>query len=139
MEPSKRKIYRGKRKELKMLKSDHVDRYGQMRKYGNILLQMNLGPLAMVEIDTLIVTPKCQRFFLSFNAQLTRFIRGCRPFIGLDGNHLKGPFGGVLLSTIDLDSDNGIFPIAICVVENECRDSWSWFLERLHEGLDVLD
>ncbi|KAK0606515.1 hypothetical protein LWI29_038513 [Acer saccharum] len=139
VEPSKHKIYRAKRKELKMLKSDHVDCYGQLRKYGNILLQMNLDSLVMVGIDTLCVTPKFQRFFLSFNAQLTGFIRGCKPFIGLDGCHLKGPYGGVLLSTIGLDSASGIFPIADCVVENECMESWSWFLERLHEGLDVLD
>ncbi|KAK2659778.1 hypothetical protein Ddye_006311 [Dipteronia dyeriana] len=32
VEPSKRKIYRAKRKELMMLKSDHVDCYGQLRK-----------------------------------------------------------------------------------------------------------
>ncbi|KAK3189310.1 hypothetical protein Dsin_028871 [Dipteronia sinensis] len=119
VEPSKSKIYRAKRKELKMLKSNHVDCYGQLRKYGNILLQMNPGSLAVVGIDTLSVTPKFQRFFLSFNAQLTGFIRGCRPFIGLDGCHLKGPFGVVLLSAIGLDSDSGIFPIAVCVVENE--------------------
>ncbi|KAK2637785.1 hypothetical protein Ddye_025580 [Dipteronia dyeriana] len=139
VEPSKRKIYRAKRKELKMLKFGHVDCYGQLRKYGNILLEMNLGSLAVVGIDTLSVTPKFQRFLLSFNAQITGFIRGCRPFIGLDGCHLKGPFGGVLLSVIPLDSYSGIFPIAVCVVENECRDSWSWFLGKLHEGLDVLD
>ncbi|KAK3184950.1 hypothetical protein Dsin_032236 [Dipteronia sinensis] len=122
-----------------MLKSDHVDCYGQLKKYGNILLQMNPGYLAVVRIDTLSFIPKCQRFFLSFNAQLTGFIRGYKPFIGLDSCHMKGPLGGVLLSAIGLDSDSGIFPIAVCMVENECIDSWSWFRERLHEGLDVLD
>ncbi|KAK2659685.1 hypothetical protein Ddye_006218 [Dipteronia dyeriana] len=63
VEPIKCKIYRAKRKELMMLKSDHVGCYGQLRKHGNILLQMNLGSLAVVGIDKLGVTSKFQRFF----------------------------------------------------------------------------
>lgn len=32
------------------------------------------------------------------------FKAGCRPFIGLDGCHLKGPFEGVLLSVVTLET-----------------------------------
>ncbi|TXG53072.1 hypothetical protein EZV62_022241 [Acer yangbiense] len=33
------------------------------------------------------------------------------PFIGVDGSHLKGSYGGVLLSTVALDANNGLIPI----------------------------
>ena len=61
----------------------------------------------------------------------------CRPFIGIDGCHLKGPFGGVVLEAIGLDGNNGLFPIAVDVVKSEGRDSWSFFIDHLHTVIGV--
>lgn len=61
---------------------------------------------------------------------------GCRPFIGVDGCHLKGKYGGVLLSAIATDANFGIFPLAFAIVESENADSWTWFLTLLSEYLD---
>ncbi|TXG72825.1 hypothetical protein EZV62_001404 [Acer yangbiense] len=71
-------------------------------------------------------------FFLSFEAQKKGFMEGCMPFIGIDGCHLKGLYGGVLLSAIALDANSGRFPLACCICEGETLESWSWFLEQLH-------
>ncbi|KAK3228869.1 hypothetical protein Dsin_000750 [Dipteronia sinensis] len=38
--------------------------------------------------------PKFHKFILSFEAQKLGFLEGCRPFIGLDGCHLKRPYKG---------------------------------------------
>lgn len=62
-------------------------------------------------------------------------MKGCRPLIGVDGAHLKGPFGCVLLSVVALDGNNGLFPIAFAVVESENRDSWGFFFYFLKEAL----
>ena len=35
------------------------------------------------------------------------FVRGCRPWFGIDGCHLKGPFGGILLFVVSLDANRG--------------------------------
>ncbi|KAL0342473.1 UNVERIFIED_CONTAM: hypothetical protein Scaly_1909900 [Sesamum calycinum] len=48
---------------------------------------------------------------------------GSVSFLGFDGCHLKGPFGGVLLAAIGLDGNNGLFPVAFAVVESECKES----------------
>ncbi|KAK3222529.1 hypothetical protein Dsin_009554 [Dipteronia sinensis] len=68
-----------------------------------------------------------QRFFLGFEAQKNGFIEGCRPFIGIDSYHLKGLYGGVLLSAVALDANSGHFPLAFCICEGETLESWSWF------------
>ncbi|XP_021741129.1 uncharacterized protein LOC110707405 [Chenopodium quinoa] len=53
----------------------------------------------------------------------------CRSLIGVDGAHLKGNFGGVLLSAVALDGNNELFPFAWAIVSREDGDSW--------RGIDV--
>ena len=55
------------------------------------------------------------RVILSFPALRDSFKTGCRPFIGIDDYHLKGPYRGVLLSAVAIDANTGIFPIAVFV------------------------
>lgn len=50
------------------------------------------------------------------------FTVGCRPLISINGCHLKGLYGGVMLSAITLDANNGIFPLAFVIVKMENRD-----------------
>ncbi|XP_074297964.1 uncharacterized protein LOC141628771 [Silene latifolia] len=57
----------------------------------------------------------------------------CRSLIGVDGTHLKGNHGGVLLSAVALDGNNELFPIAVGVVESENKDSWSNFFWHLKQ------
>lgn len=38
----------------------------------------------------------------------------------------------MLLVAIALDWNNGLFPIAVGVVESEGRDSWAFFIDHLH-------
>ncbi|XP_065631671.1 uncharacterized protein LOC136068446 [Quercus suber] len=61
------------------------------------------------------------------------------PFLGIDGCHLKGPFGGVLLVAISLDGDNGLFPVAVTIVEVECKGNWLFFLHHLDLALGLID
>lgn len=58
-------------------------------------------------------------------------MHGCRSFTGLDGCFLKSPFGGQLLTAISVDGYHGLYPLAMTVVEAECKDSWKFFLGHL--------
>lgn len=60
---------------------------------------------------------------------------GCRPFIGLDGCHLKGPLGGILLTAVGTDPNDGMYPLAWAQLEVENNDSWDWFLGLLKDDL----
>jgi len=44
------------------------------------------------------------------------FINGWRPFIGINGCHLKVPYEGVLLLVVALDENNGLFLIAMVLL-----------------------
>ena len=60
---------------------------------------------------------------MRYNAQKVGFLVGCRPLVGLDGCHLKGKFGGHILSATIRDENDHIFPVALGLVEQENKDS----------------
>ena len=47
----------------------------------------------------------------------------------MDGCHLKGRFGGQLLSVTAKDANDNIFLVVMAIVEQVNNDSWIWFLE----------
>ncbi|PKI57115.1 hypothetical protein CRG98_022509 [Punica granatum] len=78
-----------------------------------------------------------KRFYVCLDACRRGFLAGCRGIIGLDGCFLKGPCKGELLSAIGKDANNQMYPIAWAVVEAECTDSWTWFLNNLKHDLGL--
>ncbi|KAM3304017.1 hypothetical protein P3S67_015049 [Capsicum chacoense] len=54
-----------------------------------------------------------------------------RKVIAVDDTHLYGKYKGVLLSTVAQDTENHIYPIAFCVIDNENDASWTFFFEKL--------
>ncbi|GKB63284.1 uncharacterized protein Tco_0919470 [Tanacetum coccineum] len=101
----------------------------------------NRNPGSIVDTDFEISgNKKCfQRFFISLAACSRGFILGCRPYISLDGYHLKGKFTCVLVSATGIDGNNSIFPVAYGVLESENTASWSWFLKLLKEEIEIPD
>ncbi|XP_060669136.1 uncharacterized protein LOC132800145 [Ziziphus jujuba] len=65
------------------------------------------------------------------------FLKGYRPFIGVDDCHLKGQFGGVLLIAVGVDANNNIFLLAFFVCEGKNYDNQIWFLNLISEYIGV--
>ncbi|CAL5421078.1 unnamed protein product [Camellia sinensis] len=140
LETTRMQLYRGKRKAMEAIEGNHAEAYTKLPMYAAEVLRTNPGSLVKIErerkppskpnLPHLLSTFK--RIFLSFAAIQHGFKEGCRPFIAVDGCHLKGPFGGILLAAVGLDGNNGLYPIAIGVVESECKDSWAFFLYHLN-------
>ena len=82
---------------------------------------------------------KFKRIYIRYNAQKIDFLGGCRPFVGLDGCHLKGRFGGQLLFATAKNGNDNIFPVLMVVVEQENKDSRTWFLEQFTDDIDRPD
>ncbi|KAK2643924.1 hypothetical protein Ddye_019119 [Dipteronia dyeriana] len=120
------RLYKAKRKALEVLLEEHTECFSYLRGYAVMVQQCNPGSAAYIHLQTDINI--FQRIFVCFEAQRRGFLEGCRPFIGIDGCHLKGPHGGVILSTVALDANSGLYPLAYCICKGETLLSWSWFL-----------
>ncbi|CAK8570035.1 unnamed protein product [Lathyrus sativus] len=79
--------------------------------------------------------PRFERCYMCFNGTKNALKKACRPFIGLDGCHLKHKYGGILLIAVGRDPNDQYFPIAIAVVETKSKDLWSLFLKLLIEDI----
>ncbi|KAK3211292.1 hypothetical protein Dsin_015998 [Dipteronia sinensis] len=113
------KLYNVKHRLMSQLMSEYNSSFRYLRQYSYTLNQTNPGTAIHIKIQKPHST--FYRLFLSFQAQKQGFLEGCRPFIGLDGCHLKGPCGGVLLSTVALDANSEIFPLTVCICEKETK------------------
>ncbi|XP_020264543.1 uncharacterized protein LOC109840345 [Asparagus officinalis] len=72
-----------------------------------------------------------KRLFICYAACIVGFLNGCRPLLFLDGTFLKDRYKGLLLSAVAYDGDQGIFPLAYCICDQENVDNWRWFLQGL--------
>ena len=90
-----------------------------------MILRTDVGSrmILQTEMENENAEPKFKRMYIRYNAQKVGFLGGYRPFIGLDGCHLKGRFGGQLLSATANDRNDNIFPVVMAVVEQENKDS----------------
>ncbi|CAN1841864.1 hypothetical protein LINPERHAP1_LOCUS36657 [Linum perenne] len=66
-----------------------------------------------------------KRIYVGFSSLFKGFVGGCRPIIGFDGCFLKGELPGMLLSAMEKDGNNKMFPLAWAVTEGESTSSWS--------------
>ena len=134
VEVSQWNLYKAKARARLQNEGSHRDSYKILEEYVKELQRHNPGTFVKFQFGDRLSDndPKVfKRMFLSFKPIIDGFKAGCRPFIGVDGCHLKGPFGGVLLSAISLDGDKGVIPLAIAIVEIECGASWDFFFDCL--------
>ncbi|KAK9273792.1 hypothetical protein L1049_018602 [Liquidambar formosana] len=81
--------------------------------------------------------PVFRRMYVCLEACKRGFVEVCRPIIGIDACHLKGPCGMQLMAAVGRDLNEQMFPIAIAIVEGETRESWEWFLEMLFSDIGL--
>jgi len=63
---------------------------------------------------------------------------GWRPFIGLDGCHIRNGKPRVVLTAVARDLNAHMYPTAYVVVQSEHSESWTWFLENLLAAMGHL-
>ncbi|XP_021750439.1 uncharacterized protein LOC110716113 [Chenopodium quinoa] len=127
-------LYRLKSYVIEQLFGGHDESYRLLPMYAKMCIETNPESKAFCAWNETESIPKQLQFsslFISFTGQWKGFLRGVRPLIGVDGTHLKGNYGGVLLSTVGIDGNNEIFPIAYAVVGQEDKQSWTYFFWHL--------
>ncbi|XP_031402519.1 uncharacterized protein LOC116212068 [Punica granatum] len=126
-------IYRAMSVARKIVEGFERLQYQKLWDYCKELRRRNPNSTFGLTVDrpTLELPPTFDRLYICFNANVHGFKEGCRPLIGLDGCFLKGYYGGQLLSAVAQDGNQHFYVIAIAVVAQENRDTWSWFLSNL--------
>lgn len=119
-------LYGMKKYVIETLFGGHAQSYAEMPAYTRIICDTNPGSKAycsFVESESIPRQLLFTTIFISFTAMWKGFLGGCRPLIGIDGTHLKGNYGGILLSAVALDANNEIFPLAYAIVSVEDKES----------------
>ncbi|XP_021759135.1 uncharacterized protein LOC110724045 [Chenopodium quinoa] len=134
-------LYRVRTHALNEIHGSHDESYALLPKYCEMIKSTNQGSdvhCAWVELAEQPEKPLVfKSIFVAFKG-VTDGLKGCRGLIGVDGAHLKGNHGGVLLSAVALDGNNELFPFAWAILTAEDSDSWMffvWHLKNLLQGL----
>ncbi|XP_021739446.1 uncharacterized protein LOC110705821 [Chenopodium quinoa] len=116
-------LYRVKHKALAEIHSSHDESYAFLPKYCEMIKSTNPGSSA---------------FCAWVELQEPEKPLACRSLIGVDGAHLKGNYGGVLLFAVALDANNELYPFAWTIESGEDTNTWCFFVWHLKNMLKDL-
>ncbi|KAF3781848.1 hypothetical protein EJ110_NYTH34016 [Nymphaea thermarum] len=126
--------WRGKEFAREQLLGKDVDSLKELSQYCEKVLETNPGSRAILAT---VIEGQFHRLFIAFHACLHGFEQGCRPLLFLHSASLKLKHQGVLLAATSIDGDDGVFPVAFAIVEQETYDTWQWFLVELKNVLSA--
>ncbi|XP_075675114.1 uncharacterized protein LOC142644369 [Castanea sativa] len=99
--------YKAKRMAFKMIHGVEEKQYERLWDYVAAIRKWKVG--STVKIQT--ANDMFKRMYVCLDACKRGFLAGCRPFIGIDGCHLKGTTRGQLLVAVWKDVNDNIFLI----------------------------
>lgn len=135
-------VGRAKKKALEVIQGNHKAHYGKLWDYVNAVTQAmpdSTIDLVLDEPEIGVNSRRFRRIYVCLGPLKKGFTKGCRPIIGLDGCHLKEPFGGQLLTAVGCDSNDGMYPIVWAVVEAENSETWNWFINFLALDVNIIN
>lgn len=134
--------YRAKNFALDAVLGDHREQYVRLRDFAQAVIDTNPGSRVIVTTVTPAPSeenphpgPTFHGLFFCINGAKEGFLKGCRPFIGLDGCFVKLCTGAQILAATGRDGNNNMYPIAFAVVPKEDTANWCWFLTQLKYAL----
>ncbi|XP_027103267.1 uncharacterized protein [Coffea arabica] len=113
---SLKKGYRTLQKVRAAIEGSHEKQYELLEDFCGELRKANPGSTVFVEteVDDEGIS-RFKRLYMCLEPLKRGYLAGCRCWIGMDGCFLKGPYGGQLLTTVGMDADNKMYPLAIAV------------------------
>ncbi|XP_058742407.1 uncharacterized protein LOC131614886 [Vicia villosa] len=120
-----------------IVEGDSSNQFSMLWSYGADLKRASAGNTFKTNTAALApgLRPRFGRCYLCFDGNKKAMTKTCKPFIGLDGCHLKHRYGGIMLIAVGRDPNDQYLPVAFAVVESETKDTWSWFMKLLIEDI----
>jgi hypothetical protein len=143
--PNRYKLGRARKSALRIIHGDEEEQFSLLWDYGQELRRSNPGSKFFLSTNQAKeATDDVQKdhlatLYWSYDACKRGFLEGCRPFICIDGCHIKTRYKGNLFVAVGIDPNDCIYPIAMGLAEVECTSSWEWFLTTLKEDLNVTN
>ncbi|XP_057443785.1 uncharacterized protein LOC130735933 [Lotus japonicus] len=127
------RAWKGKQLALQVVEGVASKQYSLLDKFSAELRRVCAGNICKMQLENPAgsIQPRFGRFYMCLEGCKRGFLQGCRPFIGLDGCHLKTMYRGILLCVVARDPNDQNFSLTFVVVESECKESWQWFLDLL--------
>jgi hypothetical protein len=143
--PNRWKLGRARKEALLKIHGDEASQFSLLWDYGQELRRANPGSKFFLTTnqatDNVYPVPKhhLATLYWSYDGCKRGFLEGCRPFICVDGCHVKTKFKGQLLTAVGIDPNDCIYPIAMGLVEVQSTSSWEWFLTNLRDDLGITN
>ncbi|KAJ0444640.1 putative transcription factor interactor and regulator CCHC(Zn) family [Helianthus annuus] len=118
---------RAKEYAREQLLGSYKDAYSELPYFCEKIMETNPGSLAKFSTHEDL---SFHRLFVCFHASISGFIQGCRPLLFLDSTPLNSRYQGMLLTATAADGNDGAFPVAFAVVDEETDENWHWFLSE---------
>ncbi|XP_025662032.1 uncharacterized protein [Arachis hypogaea] len=127
--PFYRKVWMAKQKASAQIYGDWEESYNKVPKLLQVLQSCFPGTICDLRVKLFYDGYLLVRDYNMFNKVFWAFpscveaFKHCEPFVSVDGTHLYGRYGGVLLITVAQDGNNNILRIAFAIVESESTES----------------
>ncbi|XP_015933199.1 uncharacterized protein LOC107459488 [Arachis duranensis] len=137
--PTYKRVWLAKQKALAHIYGDWDESYNELPRW-ELGVQLTMpGSVAVLRTSPVRVGDQVDgsqayfhRLFWTFPPCIEAF-RHCKPLVSIDGTHLYGKYGGMLLVAIAQDGNSNILPIAFALVKGKNAESWSFFLSHLRQ------
>lgn len=127
-------VRRGIEGAREQLQGSYKESYNRLPWFCKKLVETNAGSFIKLETNE---EKRLKCLFVSFLSCVESFQNVCRPILFLNATSLKSKYQESLLTATAVDADDGFFPVAFSIVDNENDESWCWFLEQLKSAIST--
>ncbi|GKA98549.1 mutator type transposase [Tanacetum coccineum] len=122
---SNMKAFRAKRIASDIMIGSYREQCSLLREYTQELINQNPGTTIQIDVqqepNPKSLTRTFRRVYVCLGA-IKQGFRACgREILGLDGCFMSGPWPGQILTTVRVDANNRIYPVAYAIVEAESK------------------
>ncbi|XP_058783323.1 uncharacterized protein LOC131658000 [Vicia villosa] len=131
------RAFKARQISRQIVEGDSSKQFSMLWSYGAELKKASAGYTFKINTVALApgLRPRFERCYLCFDGTKKALTKTCRPFIGLDGCHLKHRYGGIMLIAVGRDPNDQYLPVAFAVVKSDTKDTRSWFMKLLIEDI----